>query len=158
MSTPRQVSYVQVNAYEEGSLTLGEIMGRAPVREIRELLDSDEFQQKGWSKSGDNSYTRTIHDTRDRKESIEVRIDGEEVHISRKVSGRVPRGGSVSANIEQAYNLGVNELLGKAAFLSMTRQIVNLGCEIVEEPIAEVSNRGRMIDISMKVKVFEYLS
>src|SRR5215467_7647871 len=90
MSSHHQVSLVQVNAYSEEVVELSKVLGRVPVQQIKEVLDSERARGVGWVRQRNgNVYSLNLK----HKVVMEVSFDEYgEITISRNVSALVASG------------------------------------------------------------------
>lgn len=163
MSEPCQIAIVQVNAIQEETLQLDEVIGRVPTAEIVEVLNSDWAKENGWQALIEGkSYLRQLAGNVGMEFQIET--DGD-VKLKRQISEMMRSDLSVEGKkrlqrmldeVQSEYNLAFNEVIGKALILALPRQAAELGYEVVEEN-QHFDQQTQVIDMELKMRVYQFV-
>jgi hypothetical protein len=160
MSQHHQVAMVQVNAFQHETVQLAEVMGRVPVTEIVEVLESQWGRDNGWHSVGAGAYERVlVHGI-----AMRFEIDAEgEVALKRRGSAYVEQSVGAArhaelerliAEVEPEYNLQFNHVLSRALLLALPRQAEELGFGIVDTT-EEYEPNSVTYDLELKLQVHE---
>lgn len=158
MSEEHRIVMVQVNAVEEETLRLADIMGHVPTREVVEVLDSQWARQKGWKTSiKGREYRLQLSE----KVAMEFLIEENgEVKLKRVAASKVEESQifskkkvleSLLKKVKEQYNLAFNEVLGMAIAKTLSNRAKDIGY-VVDEKLHE---QDHVIDMELKINVCE---
>nr|VFJ42631.1 MAG: hypothetical protein BECKFM1743A_GA0114220_1000110 [Candidatus Kentron sp. FM]VFJ43340.1 MAG: hypothetical protein BECKFM1743C_GA0114222_1000110 [Candidatus Kentron sp. FM]VFK05502.1 MAG: hypothetical protein BECKFM1743B_GA0114221_1000110 [Candidatus Kentron sp. FM] len=163
MSSPQQITIVQVNAAQQETIQLADVLGRVPTDEIREVLGSQWAKDKGWQQVKENSgelvYQRQITET----VGMSFRIaDSGEVRLERRTGAVGVKNGQAETErakhenalktAENDYNLAFNEILAEALVKAVPNRAKELGY-LVEPPTVTVQQDTGIREMVMLVNV-----
>ena len=140
MSHHHQVAIVQLDAIEHERLTLDEVLGSVPVREIAEVLTSEWAIGVGWQPVGQSGqdFRRQLEpnlainfhvDTEANEVTLE-RIATGHFAENRTIQGQETLKESLAAHRDE-YNLAFHDVLGRALVAYLPRQAEKRGYTVV---------------------------
>ncbi|MCP4157610.1 MAG: hypothetical protein GY757_58405 [bacterium] len=159
MSETYRIVMVPVNAVEEETVRLADILGHIPTQEVCEVLNSQWARQKGWQTvKKDQTYMLRLPGKL--KMQIKIEENGQ-VNLKRFAQSNVRtedrrreknRLEQLIKNEGRQYNLAFNEVLGRALAKSLSNRAKETGYEVVEE---HQNTQGHVIDMELKMNVYE---
>jgi hypothetical protein len=161
MSEDHQIAIIQVDAFMEQAIQLADVLGRVPTTEIVEVLSSAWAQEVGW-KTITEGTAYHLQLAENVGMEFQVGEDGA-VRLVRRASDRVEetlRGERTEelerllVEIQPAYNLAFNDVIGRALILALPRQAAELGYQIVEQQEA-FEEETHVYDLELKMYVYE---
>ncbi len=163
MSEQYKIVMVQVDAAQEETIRLADIMGHIPTSEVKEVLNSQWAREKGWKTVvRDRQYRLEIPAKVRTKVGMEFFIEEKgDVRLKRLAESSVALGNERSEKIALAnllegltdqYNLAFNEVLGRAIAKSLEHRAQELGYKIVDR---QMHQQDHIIDMELKMNVYE---
>jgi len=157
MSQPHQIAIVPVSTALNEVIHLGDVMGRVPVAEIVETLNSEWAAAQGWQAAGQSAYRRVINP----EVTLEVHVGGEgDVTIQRlSQTSHVQADQTSAVRARQTQRLesaaeecdrAVNELIGQALMRALPARARELG-HVVAEPV--VRHHGAVREMVLQVQI-----
>jgi|SRR5215813_1373917 len=165
MSSHHQITVVQVNACREEVVQLGEVLGRVPVMEIKEVLNSEWAKQKGWRCL---TMNQSYHLTLSHHIGMEIQIDElGEARLFRRAQMETDYGDQESMRrqldqeldeLEQTYNLRFHEVVGRSMARALIHQAEKEGHIIVDkigmpDELTAAHDTG-VIDLEIRLQVY----
>jgi hypothetical protein len=160
MSQPHQIAIVPVSTALNEVIHLADVMGRVPVEEMVEVLNSQWAAARGWRRvaARQDTYQRTVN----QDVTLEVRVGGEgDVTIQRLSQTRqVASDQAARVGAEQQQQLqsaaeecdrAVNELIGQALMRALPVRARELGYHVVTEQV--VQQQGAVYEMVLQVEV-----